>query len=571
MTTPPPAALPKPSSEQTGTVQSALNSVGLPDSLDDVYGWVSRGVGSLGLDDLFGGATSGNGRSAPSPTAGQIAGAPSPTAGQLAGPGPIAAAHGQDTAGQSNALSGVDERSAPAANSVAPSGGLASTLSSSLSGFIQGLGGASAGGDCATMAEYGRRSPPDRSWSSQRDSVRRSTPEWNDGGPSIEAPMREPSARAGSQRSSSPDQFSVQGPAAKPLENERPFENPVERFQEHGDDRPAPSSSPRRSGANSSRKSSSLNIYDADKEDLLDQHVAYYLRHHPDVASHHSISRRRPGIYDLDGREIQVEWQYSSEPGGQGCLVVVDGPLRQPFSDYMEQSEKNAEYDIQGIGVGTSLHSIPKEKRMSFHDQHKMYSRLEAMKVAKEQALMREKAADYTKDGREVPKELMSKYKKNLQQKLNPGGQKRQVAADRQQPPATSRGPGGAADPTPASAQASSSNAVPSGVPNSTAASANTGSYQWQPLITPPATTSARSGGRPSLSAAGAAGYGQPFAEPWPGANGPTRQLQPPTGLFAAPPAAFGTGMSPAPPLGFPQPVTTPAPSTAQNYWGHQL
>ena len=38
----------------------------------------------------------------------------------------------------------------------------------------------------------------------------------------------------------------------------------------------------------------------------------------------------------------------------------------------------------------------------SFQDTHKVYSRLEAMKVAKEQALVRERAADYTKDGREV-------------------------------------------------------------------------------------------------------------------------------------------------------------------------
>ena len=39
---------------------------------------------------------------------------------------------------------------------------------------------------------------------------------------------------------------------------------------------------------------------------------------------------------------------------------------------------------------------------MSFNDTHKVYSRLEAMKVAKEQANMRERAAEYIKDGREA-------------------------------------------------------------------------------------------------------------------------------------------------------------------------
>uniref|UniRef100_A0A6T1GWJ5 Uncharacterized protein n=1 Tax=Alexandrium monilatum TaxID=311494 RepID=A0A6T1GWJ5_9DINO len=182
-------------------------------------------------------------------------------------------------------------------------------------------------------------------------------------------------------------------------------------------------------GASGSRRTSRVNAYEADKEDLLDQHVGYYLRHHPHIHALHVIARKRPGVYDLDGREIKVEWQYATEPGGQGFLVVLDGPLRQPFSDYMDMTEANAEYDSEGIGSRSALHSIPKEKRMSFHDQHKMYNRLEAMKVAKEQALVRERAADYVKDGREVPGDLMVKYKKTIQQKLDPGGRRASAAA----------------------------------------------------------------------------------------------------------------------------------------------
>lgn len=154
------------------------------------------------------------------------------------------------------------------------------------------------------------------------------------------------------------------------------------------------------------------------QSDLIDQHVAYFLRKNPEVRGNHSIRRRTVGSYDMDGREVQIEWQYATEPGGKGFLVVVDGPLRQPFSDYMKNTEENATYDGQDLNT-SNLHMIARDRRISFNDTHKVYNRLEAMKVAKEQALVREKAAGYVKDGRDVPAdELMTKYKKTIQVKL---------------------------------------------------------------------------------------------------------------------------------------------------------
>ncbi|CAK0823851.1 unnamed protein product, partial [Prorocentrum cordatum] len=79
--------------------------------------------------------------------------------------------------------------------------------------------------------------------------------------------------------------------------------------------------------------------YEVDREDLLDQHVGYYLRHHPEVHAEHTIARKCPGVYDIDGREVTVEWQYAAEPGGQATRGRGTGPLRQPFSDYMEMTE----------------------------------------------------------------------------------------------------------------------------------------------------------------------------------------------------------------------------------------
>jgi len=148
---------------------------------------------------------------------------------------------------------------------------------------------------------------------------------------------------------------------------------------------------------------------DTDREDLLDQHVAYYLRHHPEVQSKRGISRIRPGMYNCDGREIIVEWHYSEDGDEPGYLIAIDGPLRQAFADYMEGNEHGTHYDDNNLGV-SALQQIPKGKRLSFGDASKMYTRLEAMKVAKEQALVREKAADYVKDGMMVPQqELMEK------------------------------------------------------------------------------------------------------------------------------------------------------------------
>lgn len=155
-----------------------------------------------------------------------------------------------------------------------------------------------------------------------------------------------------------------------------------------------------------------------DQEDLIHQHVLYYLRQHPQQARLHSLRRLSAGCYDLDGHEVDIDWQHHPEVGRPGHLVVVDGPLRQPFADYLAMSEANAEYDTHTIAKTSALHHVPRERRMTFDDTDNKYTRLEAMKVAKEQANIREKAADYTKEGRQVPVELVKKYNKSLEQKL---------------------------------------------------------------------------------------------------------------------------------------------------------
>merc|ERR1719265_272208 len=98
-----------------------------------------------------------------------------------------------------------------------------------------------------------------------------------------------------------------------------------------------------------------------------------------------------PGIYIMNQREVRVEWMHGTGDE-KGYLVVVDGPLRQPFSRYIEGSEEDAEYTENGL-LQSSLLQLPLEQRLSFPEQGKVSNRLEAMKIAKQQAAMRERAA----------------------------------------------------------------------------------------------------------------------------------------------------------------------------------
>lgn len=273
--------------------------------------------------------------------------------------------------------------------------------------------------------------------------------------------------------------------------------------------------------------------YVADKEDLLDQHVAYYLRHHPEVHQRNHFIRKRPGVYELNNREVLVEWQYATEPGAQGYLVVLDGPLRQPFSDYMENNEANAEYDNHSLAARSSLHQIPKEKRMSFGDQNKVYTRLEAMKVAKEQAVIRETAADYIKDGRMAPDDLMSKYKKTIAQKLGPNRRTAPQPQGSGGPPGGSPGPGPdvpspAAVPPPQPQPPPQVAAPPPPPPQAQPVAPQAASQPYgQPSYGPPAGQAPwNSYGGPPLNNAAVA---QPCAaQAW----GNTPSLTPPQGLF---------------------------------------
>lgn len=139
------------------------------------------------------------------------------------------------------------------------------------------------------------------------------------------------------------------------------------------------------------------------------------------------MQRMGEGEYVIAGREVKVGFCR------QAYLVVHDGPLRQPFTDYLENKESTAIYHQQGLKKST-LNNVPKDSRISFGDDANMYSRLDAMKVAKEQALFREKAAGYVSEGQMVPADLRQEYEKKIDVKL---GKRRWSAKPTPQTPET--------------------------------------------------------------------------------------------------------------------------------------
>lgn len=127
--------------------------------------------------------------------------------------------------------------------------------------------------------------------------------------------------------------------------------------------------------------------YLEDMDDPVDKQLAHCLR---TCQTQHLVQRKRDRCYEIDGREVTLDWEKRNRAAGEdSILIVIDGPLRQPCKDYLENTEDNAEYDSATLDV--SIMSARREDRLSFRDEnHNDYTRLEAMRVAKEQAKLRD-------------------------------------------------------------------------------------------------------------------------------------------------------------------------------------
>lgn len=100
-----------------------------------------------------------------------------------------------------------------------------------------------------------------------------------------------------------------------------------------------------------------------------------------------NLTKQGPNVYSVKGRSVRLEVQHKD---GVPSLVVCDGPLRQPFVDYVHGSANNEDYDVPI--VQSALHAIPEGARVSFEEVFPD-TRAEAMLVACMEAQAREELA----------------------------------------------------------------------------------------------------------------------------------------------------------------------------------
>jgi hypothetical protein len=188
--------------------------------------------------------------------------------------------------------------------------------------------------------------------------------------------------------------------------------------------------------------------FQAQKDDAVDMEVAKYFAENPQVFTmNRGFTRISPGHYLLNGRDFRIERQTRKDSiGAKSQLVVRDGPLTQPLADYLNNKDASAEYSGSVFQSKNALQKIPQNRRMTFNDTGSCYSRIEAMKVAKEQASVRETAAKMMNKGQGTG-DLAARYEKTMGMKLGKSARR----TDKQLPSFASLSP---ASGTPISARA---------------------------------------------------------------------------------------------------------------------
>eukprot|EP01066_Platyproteum_vivax_P012025 Platyproteum_vivax@DN5453_c0_g1_i1.p1 len=134
--------------------------------------------------------------------------------------------------------------------------------------------------------------------------------------------------------------------------------------------------------------------YQPIQHDRIDVEIAKYLQKHPNVHEAISIKRLKLGEYMIDSRTVKLQmrpWGKESKP----ILVVADGPMKQPFEDYITGSPENEVWE--GVETSLAVHALPQHARLTFKamppPQQRPPDRLLAMRTAKKEAILREENA----------------------------------------------------------------------------------------------------------------------------------------------------------------------------------
>jgi hypothetical protein len=185
-------------------------------------------------------------------------------------------------------------------------------------------------------------------------------------------------------------------------------------------------------------KAREAHFFLSDPEDVVDVEVGEYFKAHPEMYLRTNFTRVRRGVYSMSGREVRVEWAESKNKDGKGRLQVRDGHVKTPFGDFMEMQDTLQKYNSNVLQGHGNIHMIPQEARMTFCDPGLDYSRTDAMKVAMEQATVREAAATnlLTKQGQSFDRVKMQPVQSFDRVEMKFGTPSRQ----KQQPEARSPG-----------------------------------------------------------------------------------------------------------------------------------
>jgi hypothetical protein len=122
-----------------------------------------------------------------------------------------------------------------------------------------------------------------------------------------------------------------------------------------------------------------------DKFAGIDDHIQLLRRDYPALVQH-SVVCLETGVYKIGGRAVEVYFDWWGED--ELMLMVRDGPLTQPFLDYVFDTGENETFDV--VKSSTKLVDLPEYARLQVKDTAPTECRLTAMKTAKKQAAQRE-------------------------------------------------------------------------------------------------------------------------------------------------------------------------------------
>eukprot|EP00916_Digyalum_oweni_P013304 GHVL01021818.1.p1 GENE.GHVL01021818.1~~GHVL01021818.1.p1 ORF type:complete len:295 (+),score=31.65 GHVL01021818.1:124-1008(+) len=136
----------------------------------------------------------------------------------------------------------------------------------------------------------------------------------------------------------------------------------------------------------------------ADWKDPVDQEMAAFLKAYPKVYHENIISKVGERKYRINERVIDICLAHNNR------MMIVDGPLQQPFADYMLGTGQNEVWNSQEQLCGkaapktAAISQVPVDHRMTFGDVgnpcgDEVGQRLKAMKDAHKQSKVRIKDA----------------------------------------------------------------------------------------------------------------------------------------------------------------------------------